>query len=152
MIGFIAKPHTRQDLIQAVAETLGRIDTAPQTPPAATKQDPIATILDMVDSDKALAADILNEHLERTPSIVRSLDSALESKDFNQIAHQAHTLKGSLLTLGFLDAGNCARELETHAKVGQIKACGELVSELHRQLKSVEGTITKYLASVEGPN
>ncbi len=150
MIGFIAKPHTRQVLIQAVAETLGRLNTAPRPLGTTRQQDPIATILDMVDSDEVLAADILNEHLERTPSIVRNLDSALESKDFNEIAHHAHTLKGSLLTLGFVDAGHCARELENHAKVGQLQACGKLISELHRQLKTVEGIITEYLANIGG--
>ena len=80
------------------------------------------------------------------------MDAALESKDFDQIAHQAHTLKGSLLTLGFIDAGSCARELETLAKVGQLKACGQLVIDLHRQLKSVEDTVTAYLANVERAN
>ena len=152
MIGFIAKPHTRQVLIQAVAETLGRVDTVPAETRPVVPQNAIATILDMVDSNEALAAEILNEHLERTPGILRAVDAALESKDFDQIAHQAHTLKGSLLTLGFIDAGSCARELETLAKVGQLKACGQLVIDLHRQLKSVEDTVTAYLANVERAN
>ena len=150
MIGFIAKPHTRQVLIQAIAESLGRLNKLPLPIKAEAESNAIDMILDMVDSDEALAADILNEHLERTPAMLRALDSALERKDFTEIAHQAHTLKGSLLTLGFIEAGNCARELETAAKVGQLQPCGQLVSELHRQLKNVESTITTYLASVGG--
>ena len=150
MVGFIAKPHRRGVLIEAVAETLGRATDKPLPAKPTQFVEGIAAVLEMVDSDHELAKEILSEHMDRTPSILRDVDSALERGDHEQIALHAHTFKGSLLTLGFRDAGECARQLEQMARQGRREECGRLISQLHRLLNQVEETIQEYLQGQKG--
>jgi len=150
MVGFIAKPHSRGVLIEAVAQTLGRTLAKPLSAEPALLAEGIAVVLEMVDSNHELAKEILTEHMDRTPAILRELDGALERGDHGQIALHAHTFKGSLLTLGFRDAGECARRLEQMARLGKREECGRLISQLHRLLNQVEETIQEYLQTEKG--
>jgi signal transduction histidine kinase/CheY-like chemotaxis protein/HPt (histidine-containing phosphotransfer) domain-containing protein len=148
MLHFIPKPYNRGLLIETIAEVL-QIETRPEAPnpraPSSTDDVPFAAILAMVDGHNALAAEVLQEHVERTPELLEALDAAFESRDFDTIRRHAHTLKGSLLTLGFSKAGETARALEEHARVGHSAATGETISDLHRKLVLVDAAIKAFL-------
>lgn len=147
MLRFIPKPYNRRLLIETIADVL-QIEALPEPPKpdvsSAIEDAPFATILAMVGGHRALAAEVLQEHTERTPELLEALDTAFENHDFDTIKRHAHTLKGSLLTLGFSLAGETARTLEAHARVGHSVATGEAISDLHRKLVAVDAAIRAF--------
>ena len=146
MIGFIAKPYARHTLIQAVAETLGRDQTVMSAIAGDASVDALSATLAMVDGNRALAADILDEHLKRTPALIAQLDAARNTDDFETMAMVAHALKGSLLTLGFQSAGEAARTLEEAARRNDREGCEPATQALLTQLEHVESVISDGLA------
>ena len=146
MIGFIAKPYARHTLIQAVAETLGRDQTVTSAIAGDASVDALSATLAMVDGNRALAADILDEHLKRTPALIAQLDAARNTDDFETMAMVAHALKGSLLTLGFHGAGEAARTLEEAARRNDREGCEPSTQALLTQLERVEALISDGLA------
>ncbi|MDE0882519.1 MAG: response regulator [Myxococcota bacterium] len=149
---FIPKPYNRRLLIETIAEVL-QIKAPTEPPnlslPTSSDDAPFAAILEMVDGHRALAAEVLQEHVERTPELLEALDTAFESSDFNAIRRHAHTLKGSLLTLGLFKAGETARALEEHARGGHKAAAGQAISDLHRNLLLVDAVIKTFCDETE---
>lgn len=58
---------------------------------------------------------LVGSFLEESQSILDSLESAIESKDFNEIRLQAHSIKGSAGNLKFNDIYEMAKEVELSA-------------------------------------
>ena len=100
----------------------------------------------MVDGNRSLAAEILDEHLKRTPALIAQLDTARNTDDFETMAMLAHALKGSLLTLGFQGAGEAARTLEEAARRNDREGCEPATQALLTQLEHVESVISDGLA------
>jgi CheY-like chemotaxis protein len=145
LVEFIAKPYNRQTLIQTVAHTLAIENQEPQSEASQTLYPGLEAILDMVSGEQELAAEVLREFLDRTPHVLEAIDHAFEASDHETIARHAHTLKGSLLTLGFDEAGGIARRLESSSRKGQRHESSALISQLHQANREVETVIRDFL-------
>jgi signal transduction histidine kinase/CheY-like chemotaxis protein len=145
MTGFIPKPYDRAQLYETICSVLAIRYQTSTTPLAALASGPFAELLDMVDGNHDLATEVLTEFLDRSPALLLGLDRAFEAGDHQQVALHAHTLKGSLLTLGLEDAGDAARSLEAAARAGQRDRAGEHLNALRRHLVHCEDQMRAFI-------
>jgi HPt (histidine-containing phosphotransfer) domain-containing protein len=76
--------------------------------------------------------EIVTEFVQRCGEHIERLYGTLEKCDYEQLAREAHWLKGSGGTAGFAVLTELARELEAAAKAGQHDAC-------RRWLRTIKG-------------
>ncbi|HTU40482.1 MAG TPA: ATP-binding protein [Candidatus Aquilonibacter sp.] len=68
--------------------------------------------LSKFDGDESLLCELIQIFLEESPKQLDRLSQAIESGDWQTIERVAHSLKGELNCLGFIEAGEKAREIE----------------------------------------
>jgi len=62
---------------------------------------------------------LLVNFLQVSNDYLFELDKAIESEDFEQIAHNAHSIKGSSANLGLKEISFVAKEIELNAKANK---------------------------------
>jgi len=103
-------------------------------------------LLKHVQHDDALARDVADAYLQETPQIVRALTKAIEDRDSPRARIAAHTIKGSLRTLG-ATSQKTAEEMEIATTHSQWDRCEELLPHLNKSLAQVEQAIQSVLNS-----
>ena len=73
-------------------------------------------------NNHAFIREILEVYLMNTPKDVESMESAVESGDFEMVRYFAHKLKSSSFTIGFNDGFKVFQEIEHDIKneVGEV--------------------------------
>jgi HPt (histidine-containing phosphotransfer) domain-containing protein len=97
--------------------------------------------IDRVGGDEELLREIAGLFLDEYPGLIREMESAIDSSDCERLQRAAHTLKGSLGTLGAERAFPIALDLEMKARHKQLDGTADalrklqkLVSDLHTEL------------------
>jgi CheY-like chemotaxis protein len=83
--------------------------------------------------NKATVLDLLSKFLFRTKESVRAIDAALKARDFDAIAKEAHSIKGSAWNLSAGRIGDAALSLEEAAKTAQAQAVEDSVESLREE-------------------
>jgi PAS domain S-box-containing protein len=145
MDGYLTKPIRSGELLGVINELAGPA----QPPPAVPPLDP-ADVLDRVDGDRELLAELVQIFTEESPRALTELHRAVSAADALGVAHAAHTLRGSVSSFGAQPTASVALVLETMGRAGtlegaavQLAALERDVHELVRQLRTiVEGDPT----------
>jgi HPt (histidine-containing phosphotransfer) domain-containing protein len=84
---------------------------------------------------------LLGEFLRITPDLIRQIEAAVAVGDSDQTYKQAHTLKGSSLSLGANALAAVALELETRGRQGTQEDVEALFTALETEYARLEATI-----------
>lgn len=90
--------------------------------------------LDRVGGDEELLQEIVGLYLGEYPSLLEQLHVAVRAGDAKAIYRSAHTLKGSLSTIGAEAAQQSALALEMSGRQGQLDQTGAMLADLERLL------------------
>ena len=85
-------------------------------------------------------ADFINElidaFLDDAPTMIQSMQSALETKDTDTFRRNAHSLKSNAYTFGATELGDLAKELEIMARGNNLEV-GERLAILEKSFEKV---------------
>jgi PAS domain S-box-containing protein len=125
MDGFVTKPIRSQDLFAEIARVAGRqspLETMPSAPRVpASAADAIfdrAGLLERVEGDEDLLAEIVQLFLDELPRTLEELRAAERSGDLKSLARAAHKIRGALSNLCVPAAVAAATNLEHLANGG----------------------------------
>jgi PAS domain S-box-containing protein len=118
MDGYVTKPLRPEDLFAALESLAGGSDADANGPPAALPPSPAAVALDRavalerVGGDEELLKELAGLCADECPKLLAEIRGAVERKDGPTLRMSAHTLKGSVATLGAGATADAARRLE----------------------------------------
>jgi len=119
MDGYISKPIRPQDLDAVLDIYVALINAAPaqdESAPAANNSIDVPQLLDRLDGDRALLAELVALFRADFPGNLSSVQQAIDRKDANGLCGAAHSLKGALANLSAVEASALAAELESIGK------------------------------------
>jgi HPt (histidine-containing phosphotransfer) domain-containing protein len=93
--------------------------------------------LDYVGGDEELLRELLAILVEDGPAQLQAICDAVASAEPAALMRSAHTLKGALLAIGAVTAGELAAALEAMGRSGEIAASRALLPELERGMAAV---------------
>jgi PAS domain S-box-containing protein len=135
MDDYLAKPVELRGLAHALARWMPRsvaIDMAKDLPRTAVKNKlkvfDETSLLDRLMGDRQLAAAVLKDFLEDTPTQLKQLHARVDEQDAPGICFQAHTLKGAAATVAAESLRATALSIETAATEGSLEICRTLLS------------------------
>ena len=133
MDGYLSKPIRASDLFKAVEDLLaGRDQTPvvrPAPGPAGTPFDE-AAVLARLDGDHQLLAELIETFLTECPALMAEVRKAMAQADAPRVAQAAHTLKGAICNLTDKAAFEAAVELETLARVEDLRHAERVLQKL----------------------
>lgn len=92
--------------------------------------------LDRVGGDEELLREVAQLYMDEYPTIVDQIQAAVRSGSALDLQRSAHTLKGSLGTLGAEQAAAQALRLEMMGRLQNMTDASAALCELHRVLES----------------
>lgn len=152
MDDYISKPVSADELEQALARW---VHTAPPqagnaAPPQAGNDDLRVSIEQRLDelrgagspAEHELVDRLVDHFLVRAPEMTSALFHALDRHDSQEIADQAHSLRGAAGNIGAVGLAARCQELEEHARSGEptslAEAAPRLQDELDRTCRTLE--------------
>ena len=133
MDGYLSKPIRASDLFKAIEDLLaGRHQTPvvrPAPGPAGTPFDEVA-VLARLDGDHQLLAELIETFLTECPALMAEVRKAMAQVDAPRVAQAAHTLKGAICNLTDKAAFEAAVELETLARVEDLRHAERVLQKL----------------------
>lgn len=106
-------------------------------------------VLDMVDGDEQILAQVFRVATEHLPSQVQAVRRALDGGDAGALGRSAHRLKGALGNIGARRAAFLAARLEAAGKRGVFAEAEGLVSQLEQEVVLVIDELDRYLATLD---
>ncbi len=97
-----------------------------------------AFLLENVDNDQELLAEIVELFLESTPDIVKNIRAAVTKADPEALNRSAHQLKGALANVGAKAAAAAASNLESLGRSGTMTGLEDAMSSLESELDRLE--------------
>jgi HPt (histidine-containing phosphotransfer) domain-containing protein len=97
--------------------------------------------LDRVGGDEELLREVVELFLVEHPHLMRDVEDAVQHKDAARLERAAHTLKGSLSTIGAEGAARAALQLEIAGRSGQIDGVGPQLEQLGQALGRLCGQL-----------
>jgi len=88
-------------------------------------------------------AQVLNLFLQETPKRIDRLKAACREGDPDEVHRTAHSLKGSVGNIGARAMFSVCRDLDDHARAGDLTKSGELMAALAREYARVEAEIRR---------
>jgi two-component system, sensor histidine kinase and response regulator len=140
MDGYLAKPVTADELYAAIDQLFSRESDPP--PPAAEPPIDLATILRIVEGDKALLSELGEIFLQDYPSQLTELRKAINHGDAHQLERTAHSFKGALGTIGATAASNLAYELEIIGHTACLDEASTVLEKLEAELERLAAFFT----------
>jgi HPt (histidine-containing phosphotransfer) domain-containing protein len=101
-----------------------------------------ALALERVGGDEELLSEVGQLYLAEYPELVAGIRTALESGSADLLQRSAHTLKGSLSTLGAETAQQLAFQLEALGRAGRVDGAEPTLLELERRLEEFRQQLT----------
>jgi HPt (histidine-containing phosphotransfer) domain-containing protein len=102
----------------------------------------VLQLLDRVDDDRALLADLIEVFRNEYPGSLRAAQNAIESQSGHDLNRVAHALKGALLNLSATRASDLASQLEMIGQSNHIAGAqpvlDSLISEMVQVLRALE--------------
>jgi len=90
--------------------------------------------LDRLGGDEELWNEISKLFLEECPQMLARLQTAVAQGDAHSLMETAHSMKGSLATLGAEEAALLAMDLEMMGRNGALGASGQALARLEEML------------------
>jgi signal transduction histidine kinase/DNA-binding response OmpR family regulator len=119
MDAYVSKPLRPQELFDVLEDLLTTADgatAAPALPEARHVAFDMAAALERVDGDAELLKELAGLFLNECPQWMAKIRHAIDQRDASKLHQAAHTLKGSVGTLGARAAFEAAQRLETDGR------------------------------------
>lgn len=100
--------------------------------------------LNMLGGDEGLLGEVVNIAREELPRQVASLKTALEAEDASTARRHAHTLKGTVATLGAVQVKESAFEAECAARDGSVGAALQVFPTLDSLVRRLVAELDDY--------
>ena len=104
--------------------------------------------LDRVGGDEDLLREVAQLFLQEYPSLLCQLEDAVAHNDASRVMEMAHTMKGSLATLGAEAGTQIALQLETMGRHRTLAGSRETSRALAEQLSELEKELQKVATGV----
>jgi CheY-like chemotaxis protein len=101
-------------------------------------QTALQTLLELVDGERILLAELIDSFLEETPPLLVELRRSLEAGDAGGLRRSAHTLKSSSRDFGATRLAEWAQELEAMGKAGTLDGAQDLVTQIEVEYPQVQ--------------
>lgn len=102
--------------------------------------------LNVCGGDETLLKEILEAFLQEAPALLEEIEVALAGEDAAVARRAAHTLKGAVGVLGFLDVSDLALEVEKRAADGKVHECNSLIPKLRAELNRIENDAKRFIS------
>jgi CheY-like chemotaxis protein/HPt (histidine-containing phosphotransfer) domain-containing protein len=144
MDGYISKPVHRLGLLAEIERCLSK--TTGRSPVTTHARDEVqnqtelvdrAALLERVEGDQELLAEMINLFVEEAPSQLAAMRDALQSSDMPTLERAAHSMKGAASNLSAHIAVAASSELEKNAKNGDKESSQASLSRLEAAVKSL---------------
>jgi signal transduction histidine kinase/CheY-like chemotaxis protein/HPt (histidine-containing phosphotransfer) domain-containing protein len=135
MDDYVSKPIHGQELYRVVESALDRPrDSARPEPPPSDGIFDRATALDRVDGDESLLKEVMQLSLDDHPRLVSEIHAAIVTRDQSGLQRAAHTLKGSLASLGATSVSEAASRIEMKGRTGDFDGAEEAYQALEKEM------------------
>jgi two-component system, sensor histidine kinase and response regulator len=142
MDGYLSKPIDVDELI-ATVERFGAGQATASTKPAPAAESTLAIFdeqnaLAYTGGDRALLKEIVRVFRKDTPAALRRVASALKRGDAESLRLAAHTIKGSIATVGSPAGRQTAFELEQMGRAKKLDGADRVYARLREQMKVLD--------------
>ena len=134
---YLAKPIRPDELVELVERVADRHPAAGQPQPVAEADDTVfdeARAAARLDGDRRLLHEVLDIYRADASALVKRVTDAASEADLDGLRRAAHTLKGTLGTIGAPRAFAAAARVEEAAASGDLPAAGARVDALLTEL------------------
>jgi len=153
MDGYVAKPIRSTELENAIAEVLEK-----SLPAFGENKADNGSIIDLeallegVGGNRRLLDKLAKLFLADLPKLAARIQTALASRDGEELAKAAHALKGSVGNFGAAQAVEAASEIERHGRSGVLSAAQEAWVRLESDLVVVRNELERLSAPSSSRN
>ena len=133
MDGYVSKPVRAADLLEEIDKQVRRANQ-----PTLRVVLDRAALLERLEGDAELLAEIVGVFLEDCPRLVASIREAVARGDARLLERAAHTLKGSVGNFGVSAAAAAALRLEQMGRQGELAQAGEACAALDREIERLK--------------
>ena len=140
MDGYLSKPIRPQELdaiLDSVLAPRQEVQKHGKEPAIANGSIDVSQLLDRIDDDRALLAELVSIFRREYPENLKSAQRAIKKQDPIALQHVGHTLKGALGNLAATEASQIAAELEALGRRGELDGAHAILDRLGRELESV---------------
>jgi signal transduction histidine kinase/DNA-binding response OmpR family regulator len=145
MDGYLSKPIRPQELDEVLDRHVALKDAGSaqdKSVTAANNSIDVSQLLDRVDGDRALLAELVDLFRADFPAYLIAVQQAIYQQDANGLRSAAHTLKGALANLSVIEASALAAELEAIGKsldlIGAQATLDRLAQEINNGMRALE--------------
>ena len=145
MDGYLSKPIRPQELDEVLDQYLALKDAnsiQSEFAPTANNSIDVTQLLDRLDSDRALLAELVNLFRADFPASLSAAQRAIDQQDASGLRSAAHALKGALANLSAVQASALAAELEIIGKsfdlTGAQAMLDRLAQETNNAMRALE--------------
>jgi HPt (histidine-containing phosphotransfer) domain-containing protein len=103
--------------------------------------------LDRVGGDEELLKEVVEIFLMEYPQLMGMVTEAVGKQDALLLERAAHSLKGSLSTIGAEVAANCALALEMMGRTRKLDGCETVLAELQSSVSQLHLELTAMIAA-----
>jgi two-component system sensor histidine kinase/response regulator len=144
MDAYLAKPVRPNELLAVLDQLMG-FSSAPETAPPEPAFDP-TEVLARVEGDRQLLAELVSIFMAESPTRLAEIRRCLSAGDVKGLEHAAHTLRGSLGSLGARAAAKAALALEIKGRDGALDGAAAELAELEREMGRLETDLARLCA------
>lgn len=108
----------------------------------------LAELFERVENDRELVRDLLLIFKEEFPVHLRALRDAVDSKDGQKVATEAHTMKGMLSNVAASSAAGAAARLEQLSRNQEVSEFQEACASFENLSKELLVELDTYMAEV----
>ncbi len=126
--GFLSKPVSNQQINEALVQYLAPYEQADE------HSNPIYSAL--LETDPELE-DIVNRFVYHLPEWMHALEDACQRRDWENLAHRLHDLKGTAGNMGFVEIYSCTVDMETSLEAVEYETVGIQMAELRLLVERV---------------
>jgi CheY-like chemotaxis protein len=153
MDGYVTKPIHANELFDEIDRAIRATGSSALAHMEKSKPQPYHgdTVLQNVEGDEALLADLIQVFLESSTVEMRSIQTALESRNADQVARAAHALKGSIGVFGPSAALDAITEFENLARAGNIEAAVQRHESVIATIERLRSSLSERLPQPSPP-
>ena len=148
MDGYIAKPVTRKDIRDIIADVLSLQRQSRKTRGSASRPstpwNPLMS-LEKLEGNGILLRELIGIFLQENPKQLIQLREAIECADQRGMERTAHSLKGELNYLGLIKAAQQASEFERMGREGDFRLATERFRSFQAEIDAVTAAMHRVL-------
>jgi HPt (histidine-containing phosphotransfer) domain-containing protein len=135
MDAYVSKPMTAAALCTTIDQLLGQDSS--QTVPVVAPAVDVSKVLQTVEGDRALLAELVQAFNRGYPARVAEVHEAITRGDDKRLERAAHVLTGEVGLFGAQMAYHLAEMLETMGREGRFENASRILQDLEHELERI---------------